>query len=452
MLADYGADVVWIEPLGGDPCRPHEPAAMSMFNRGKRSVELDLTDPASRDTLLELADRADVFVESWAPGTADCLGVGYDALHARNPRLVYVSISGFGEDGRDADLPGYEAIVQAVLGSMSDQLAERDGPVFIGCPFASMGAAYLAVIGALAALYRRHDDGVGRHVRTSLLDGALAYNSMMWGETDQSMGVGSIAVFQQTAATRLITRSFVCADGEYLGIHTGAVGAFGRAMEVLGLDDRIAPSDTGMDMGVPLTPEQVPILRDEVPEIFKTKPRAEWVRLFLEADVCAVEHLRPTECYDTPQVVHNGMVVEVDDPVLGPVRQVGIGARLAATPGEVRGPAPTVGQHTESVLADLAGWPAPEPGEGSRAPTAVGRRRPPQLPARCRRPVGARRGERSQGEHGYRVLVCAGMGIHGAVRHAPELRAHAVRLRRRDLRDRRPIQSPDAARGPRGSG
>jgi crotonobetainyl-CoA:carnitine CoA-transferase CaiB-like acyl-CoA transferase len=361
MLADYGADVVWIEPLGGDPCRPHEPAAMSVFNRGKRSVELDLTDPASRDTLLELADRADVFVESWAPGTADCLGVGYDAIHARNPRLVYVSISGFGEDGRDADLPGYEAIVQAVLGSMSDQLAERDGPVFIGFPFASMGAAYLAVIGALAALYRRHDDGVGRHVHTSLLDGALAYNSMMWGETDQSMGVGSIAVFQQTAATRLITRSFVCADAEYLGIHTGAVGAFGRAMEVLGLDDRIAPSDTGMDMGVPLTPEQVPILRDEVPEIFKTKPRAEWVRLFLEADVCAVEHLRPTECYDTPQVVHNGMVVEVDDPVLGPVRQVGIGARLAATPGEVRGPAPTVGQHTESVLADLAGWPAPEP-------------------------------------------------------------------------------------------
>ena len=106
LLADYGADVVWIEPPGGDPCRVHEPAAMSVFNRGKRSVELDLEAPAALDRLLQLADRADVFVESWAPGGADRLGVGFDVLHARNPGLVYVSISGFGEDGRDAGLPG----------------------------------------------------------------------------------------------------------------------------------------------------------------------------------------------------------------------------------------------------------------------------------------------------------------------------------------------------------
>src|SRR5262249_54066059 len=155
----------------------------------------------------------------------------------------------------------------------------------------------------------------------SLVDGALAYNSMMWGETDQSVSAQGATPgplpLQQTTTMRLLTRSFECADGEYLGIHTGAVGAFGRAMKVLGLDDRIPPSATGMDIGVPLTAEQVPIVRDEVPEIFKLKPRAEWVRLFMDADVCAVEHLRPTEVYDTPQAVHNEMVVEVEDPVLG---------------------------------------------------------------------------------------------------------------------------------------
>jgi crotonobetainyl-CoA:carnitine CoA-transferase CaiB-like acyl-CoA transferase len=244
---------------------------------------------------------------------------------------------------------------------MSDQVGHREGPVFIGFPFATIGAAYLAAIGALAALYRRNIDGVGRHVRTSLFDGALAYNSMIWGESDESVAAfserGGEPPRQQTGSMRLITRSFECGDGEYLGLHTGAVGAFGRAMTVLGLDDRIAPSETGMDIGVPLSPEQVPILADEVPKIFQTRSRSEWVRLFLEADVCAIEHLRPTEVYDTPQAVHNEMVVELDDPVMGRVQQVGIGAKLAASPGRVRGRAPTVGEQTADVLANAAGWP-----------------------------------------------------------------------------------------------
>jgi crotonobetainyl-CoA:carnitine CoA-transferase CaiB-like acyl-CoA transferase len=201
-----------------------------------------------------------------------------------------------------------------------------------------------------------------------LADGALAYNAMFWGETDASVAAlaaieeqSAASLVQATALTRLLTRSFECADGEYIGIHTGAVGAFGRAMKVLGLDDRIPPSETGMDIGVPLTPEQAKLLWEDAPGIFMTKPRAEWVQLFFEADVCAVEHLRPTEVFDTPQAVHNEMVVEVDDPVLGRVQQVGIGAKLSACPSEVTVAAPRVGEHTDSVLTDLAGWPEPEP-------------------------------------------------------------------------------------------
>src|SRR5205814_8818387 len=173
---------------------------------------------------------AAVFVESWRPGVAERRGLGYDVLHARNPGLVYVSISGFGEDGR-ADLPGEEALVQAVLGGMSDQVAHREGPVYLGFPFAAIGAATLAVIGALAALRRGREAGHGRHVHTSLLDGALAYNSMLWGESDASPARGDEPLpLQGTSRMRLVTRSFECGDGEYLGIHTGAVGAFGRAM------------------------------------------------------------------------------------------------------------------------------------------------------------------------------------------------------------------------------
>ena len=360
ILADYGADVVWVEPPGGDPCRTQVPASMAVFNRGKRSVELDVTDPDARGHLLALIDRAEVFVESWRPGVAERLGLDYATLHARNPALVYVSISGFGETDGDDALPGYEPIVQAVLGSMAEQVGHREPPIFLGFPFASAGAASLAVIGVLAALRRARQDGHGRHVSTSLFDGALAYHSMLWGETDASREALKNAPLAMAGppAIRLITRSFECADGEYLGIHTGAVGAFGRAMKVLGLDDRIPPSEDGMDMGVPLTPEQVPILFTETVDIFKTRPRAEWVELFLDADVCAVEHLRPTEVYDTPQARHNEMVVTVDDPVLGPVEQVAPAAKFAATPGGVRSPAPQIGEHTPEVLDTMAGWPA----------------------------------------------------------------------------------------------
>jgi crotonobetainyl-CoA:carnitine CoA-transferase CaiB-like acyl-CoA transferase len=364
MLADYGADVVWVERPGGDPTRRRLPGAASAFNRGKRSVEIDLKDPTRLARVLELVERADVFVESWRPGVAESLGLGYQALRSRNPRLIYISISGFGEDGPHRDLPGYEPVVQAVLGGMSDQVGHREGPIYTGFPFASIGASYLAVIGVLAALLRRDDDGVGRRISTSLVDGALAYNSMMWGETDESVaamrasgGPGALPM-QATSTMRLLTRSFECADGLYLGLHTGAVGAFGRAMKVLGLDDRVPPSKDGMDIGVPLTAEQVPIIADQVPEIFKTRPRADWVRLFMEADVCAIEHLQPTEVFDSPQARHNEMVVEVDDPVLGMLQQVAPAAKLASTPGAVSGPAPALGQHTEEVLRTAAGWPA----------------------------------------------------------------------------------------------
>jgi crotonobetainyl-CoA:carnitine CoA-transferase CaiB-like acyl-CoA transferase len=362
ILADYGADVVWVEPPGGDRCREELPAATSVFNRGKRSIEIDLGTRALHEHLLALIDRAEMFVESWGPGIAARLGLDYEVLHARNPSLVYVSISGFGESNGDPDLPGYEPIVQAVVGSMSDQVAHRDGPVFIGFPFASAGAASLAVIGALAALRRARQDGFGRHVHTSLLDGALAYHSMLWGESDASVAAPRTgpALGQLTPTMRLLTRSFECADGKYLGIHTGAVGAFGRAMRVLGLDDRIPPSEDGMDIGVALTPAQIPILMFETVDIVKTKPRAEWVELFLQADVCAVEHLHATEVYDTPQARHNQMVVTVDDPVLGQVEQVAPGAKFSATPASVLGSAPRVGEHTDAVLASLAGWPAPE--------------------------------------------------------------------------------------------
>jgi len=339
ILADYGAEVIWVEPPGGDRFRAELAGPYSVFNRGKRSIIVDLRTPSGRARLFELVATADVFVESWRPGVADRLGVGYGEVHDRCPHLVYCSISGFGQDGPHRDMPGHEALVHALVGTMGEQPGHRHGPIFEGLPFASTGAASLAVIAIAAALYRRQDDGFGRRVETSLLDGALVYLSMLWGDADVPPPP------RDPGSKRLIARNFACADDEVLGVHTGAVGAFGRLMGILGLGDRVPASESGLDMGIPLTPEQRALLDEHLPEVFATAPRATWLRRLTDADICAIPLLRAGEVFDEPQVRHNEMVVRVDDPALGEVEQAAPAIRFARTPAAVPGPAPTAGEH-----------------------------------------------------------------------------------------------------------
>jgi crotonobetainyl-CoA:carnitine CoA-transferase CaiB-like acyl-CoA transferase len=339
MLADYGADVTWVEPPGGDRFREQLAVPYSVFNRGKRSVELDLRSAAGRESLFALLRGADVLVESRRPGSLERLGLGYEALHERFPALVYCSISGFGRTGPYRDVPGYESLVHALVGTMGEQVGVREGPIYEGIPFASVGAAHLADIGVVAALLRRREDGVGRWVETSLYDGALAYLSMLWGDADVPPPP------RDPGGRRLVARNFRCADDEIIGVHTGAVGGFGRLMVEVGMDDLLPPSEHGLDMATPLTPEQRRALTDRLPEIFATKPRDAWLERLTEVDVCAVPILTPAEAMAQPQVAHNGMVTTVEDPVLGPVRQVAPGARFQRTPEGVAGPAPTVGAH-----------------------------------------------------------------------------------------------------------
>jgi crotonobetainyl-CoA:carnitine CoA-transferase CaiB-like acyl-CoA transferase len=319
LLADYGAEVRWIEPPGGDPYRESLATAYAFSNRGKQCEEIDLKTGSGLERLLDLIGEADVFVQTWRPGVAERLGLGYDAIHKRFPQLVYASISGFGTDSAYADMPGHESLVQAVVGAMGEQTGYRPGPIYGSVPLCSMGAAFLSVLGILAALYRRHSDRIGRHVETSMVDGALAYFAMMWGDSDDADHRPPLA----PGAGRLVARTLSCADDEFLGVHTGAVGAFGRLMEVLGLENEIKSSPTGVDMGNPLSPEELDILDTRLPGIFASKPRSVWLERLIEADICAIPTLRPTEVFDEAQARHNEMIVTLDDPALGLVEQVG---------------------------------------------------------------------------------------------------------------------------------
>lgn len=351
LLADYGADVVWVEPGGGSPSRRNDPPAAAVFNRGKRSIVLDLQNAADRETLQALVARADVLVED---GAAD---IGAVIVHAANERLVHARIGGMDPDGPHGRLPPYEPLVHAAIGTMAAQAGHREGPIFQGLPFATTGAAQLAVLGVLAALYRRAADGAGRRVETSLWDGALAFHSMLWGESDASNAKGAPQITGRAmggaSKNRLVTRSFQCADGEYIGVHTGALGAFGRLMDVLGLADRIPPVESKVDMGVPLTPEQADILEREIHAIFAAHPRAYWVDRLMKADVCAVEHLRPGDVFDQPQARCNDMVVTLDDAVLGRIEQTAPGIRFNAAPPKTPERAPTPDEHGAAIRAEL---------------------------------------------------------------------------------------------------
>jgi len=356
ILADYGADVIWVEPPGGDQTRRREPASAAVFNRGKRSVVLDVREREDRERIAQLAERSDVFIQSWGAEGADALGLGFQDLRSRNVQIVYCSISGFGAEDSRRNLPAYEGLIHALVGTMAYQAGHREGPIYQGLPFASTGAAQLAVIGILAALHRRLEDGAPRHVETSLFDGALAFHQMIWGESDATLKTASHEGTRATlkrSRNRLVTRSFLCSDGQYLGVHTGALGAFSRLMSLLGLDDRIKPITSGFDMGTPLTQEESDLLESTIHCVFAAHPRDEWVKRMIEADICAVEHMAPTAVFDDPQARHNAMVLKVDDPSLGPIEQVAPGVRFDGRPPQTPKPAPEIGRDTVSVLAAL---------------------------------------------------------------------------------------------------
>ena len=349
QLADHGADVVKVEPPGGDPFAPY--VTRAAYDRGKRSIIVDLAAPEGRDVALRLVDGADVVLESWRPGVAERLGLGYTELSQRCPRLVYCSISGSGTEGEDVDLAGYESLVAARAGLMADRMPPDAPPVYPGVPLAGMGAGLLAVIGIGAALVARESTGRGQHVETSMFDGVLAFMTMFWESLEHLPDASAPSAL--APSRRLLVGSFICGDGEYLGVHTGANGSHARLMTALGLADRVPPAPGNREKTVPLNPEEQEVVVREVPKLFASQPRAYWEERLLAADVTAIPIHRPTEVFDEAQVAHNDATVRVRDAELGELEQVGVAARLTGTPGAVRSGAPLPGADSDEILHAL---------------------------------------------------------------------------------------------------
>ncbi len=379
VFADFGADVLMVEPPGGSPLRSS--AAFPFWARGKSSLVLDLQTPGDRERLLHEVDRADILIETFRPGHADRVGLGAADLAARNPRLIHVSITGFGTTGPYAGVRGYEGVVAAKLGVFQEFSAMRPGeePRFTTVPWCSFSASQAALQGALAAIVERESSGLGQRVETSLALAFGALDTWAWFEyliekkwpdayrrapTYDADGIplSPFPYFLLIALTK---------DGHWLQFAQVAPHLFAAIMKALGLADMFTDPAWA---GLPMFPDQERrrALWERMLDGVRQKTLAEWEAIFeADPDVFAEQFRSGSGSLDHPQLVHDGMVVDLSDPAVGAVRQPGPIAYLATTPAVVGRPAPGLGAHGDPPRSaiPIAGSAAPAVlSPGSAAP------------------------------------------------------------------------------------
>jgi crotonobetainyl-CoA:carnitine CoA-transferase CaiB-like acyl-CoA transferase len=356
-LGDLGADVVKVEPIGGEWQR-HVSAggargnrinvSFLSLNRNKRSLAVDLKSPEVKAVLFDLVKTADVFLQNYRPGAAKRLGVDYDALAKINPRLIYVSISGYGESGPYVNRPGQDLLLQAMSGAMLSAGRAGEAPNAAGQYLVDAVAAYNAFEGALAALFHRERTGEGQLVTVNMLDAVTAIQM-------QELSVFTVGHKPQTRSAephahvyiRAPYGAFATRDG-YIVVAFPPLKALGEALgedSFLNMDDEV---DTWTR-------------RDEI--FAKTRAKliertsAEWLKLFDERGIWAGPVYGYRELVDDPQVKHNGSFVEYDHPTEGRVKTPGFPIKFSKTPSEVARGAPLAGEHTREVLGE-AGFDA----------------------------------------------------------------------------------------------
>jgi len=342
LLADMGARVIKVEPPRGDSTRAMaggqhgENHAYNAVNRGKLGVVLDLQHEDGRAAFRRLAATADILIENFRPTVMARLGLDYDTLGRQLPRLIYASISGYGQTGPWASKGGFDLVAQGVSGVMSVTGEAGRPPVKAGIPVTDLGAGLFALAGILAALHHRDRTGQGQHVDTSLGDAGLALS--VW-EAAEYFGGGHPGPLG--SGHRLIApyQAFQCADG-YLTIGAGNQRTFERLAHVLDhpewiADPRFATNTTRVAHRDALT---AVIERETV-----AASRADWLERLDAAGIPCGPILDYTEAFDTPQARAREMSVEVDHPVLGRVRSVGTPIKMSATPLNPRRRAPLSG-------------------------------------------------------------------------------------------------------------
>jgi crotonobetainyl-CoA:carnitine CoA-transferase CaiB-like acyl-CoA transferase len=367
ILSDYGAEVIRLEPPGGDPWWDH-PAYM-VWNRGKKSVALDWSSAAGRDQARQLLQGADIFIESLRPGAASQLGLGYDAMIAANPALIYFSLSTFGQEGPYKNFKPYDGIVNAKSGRMRDQVGWQGfRPTYRAVNDTSYHTAMFSVQALVAALRVRLLTGRGQRVETSLLSGTTAPNNSWrrWegqsflpdlypGETSKEAVLrGELVPDRRESDPYTAIPSQLCAeckDGRWIMHSHIQPELFKVWMNTIGFswiwdDPRFCKAPRFADDADRIALNLMIFAR------LKEKTSVEWREIYRKNPDCAGEIMQTTqEAIRHEQFIANGHVVELDDPRVGRIRQVGPFVKMAETPAVISRPAPLPGQHTAEVLA-----------------------------------------------------------------------------------------------------
>jgi Predicted acyl-CoA transferases/carnitine dehydratase len=355
LLSEMGADVIKVEAPGirsfifetihGEAATPEAEQkweAACALDRGKRSIVLNLRSEAAREIFHQLARKSDVVLESNRPGVMKRLGIDYDTVKEMNPGIIYCAITGYGQDGPYSTLPARDLDCVAVSGILGVLNEGGLSPIVPGLKIADLAGAMYTAIGVLLALAAREKTGRGQFIDISMTDGALSWLTaplMLYFETGKVPDRDAVFLSGKWPSYNV----YQAKDGKYISIATREAHIWERLCKKLGREDLLPYRNPGGRK----KEEIISIFRD----IFATKTRDEWFEELKDVGVARAYQL--DELASDPQFIHREMFVEVDHPRVGKVKQVGNPIKLSDTPGKVKGPAPSLGQHTDEILREL---------------------------------------------------------------------------------------------------
>jgi crotonobetainyl-CoA:carnitine CoA-transferase CaiB-like acyl-CoA transferase len=348
ILAQFGAQVIKIESLEGDSFR-HFGFGFLGWNQGKRGLALDLTKPEGREIIHGLAARADVVVENLRPGRMKRFGYDYESLTRLNPRLVYMSVNGFGNRGPEHNQPGFDPLLQARSGVMAAQGGAHAHPVYLTCAICDYGGAMVSALGCVIALRARQKTGRGQFCETSLLQAAMAMQAgeFIFYPDRPNLENGD----PERRGSRALSRAYSCRDGEWLFISIDNPAQWKALRHLM----RAIPAlDWNSASAEPVDSRLAAALESE----FVSQSRTAIIEQLRHSGVPAVPVRHFKEMFDDAQIAANELIAEVTHPEFGRVRQTGMLTKFSATEARIERAAPLLGQHTDEILREYLGYDA----------------------------------------------------------------------------------------------